>query len=302
MARLHVLGRTQLFARDLFFSQKEVRMANDRTEIGFEWPIGLTLRDVYRVLWGRWHARMPEVIAELAKDGKILLLEDAYAIAEDIQKVSDVMGCFFLDPSEEPKRFTPPDMPSCVLAAQYGEFISPTKMQEILLLYKGENLPKDLSQEERAVRIPQQHRRLVLSRRCRHEGCTETITVTVGMAAHAILSHKLLERGLCYEPPSLCMRHRDERDASMFERRSNTKDLSKKRKGKGKKGKGKGKKGKGKALAAVGDLGNNKKALENVAKLSQDPALNENENKENENGDCPVSAAAPVEESQPEMS
>ena len=249
-------------------------MANDHELAGFEWPVGLSLYDLRRIIWGRWTQRMPEVIADLAQKNVKLLLEDAYGIAGDIQRVSDLSGFFILDDVKEPERFNPPDLPACVLITQDGEFISPAKMQEIISLYEGRNLPEDLSDEERNVRISQQRRRLVLTRRCRHDGCTETVIVTVQMAARAIIGHKLMEQGAPYEPPSLCKRHRAERD-----------ELLTRKRGRGKKGKGKGK-----PLAALGDLGNNKKALEAAQQPPAEPQPHDDANqpdmKEDDNGDC----------------
>ncbi len=259
----------------------------NQDRVGFDWPIGLSLFDLRRIIWGRWMQRMPEVIADLSQKGVKLLLEDAYGIARDIQEVSDVCGFFILDGVKEPERFNPPDLPACVLITQDGEFISPAKMQEILSLYSGSNLPEDLSSYERNVRIEQQRRRLVLTRRCRHDGCTETVVVTVGMAARAIRGHKLMELGLPYEPPSLCKRHRAERDAQLKDKRS-------RRRGKGK--------GKGTPLGTIGDV--MPAAVKAAAAPPSEDINNDNpeptDTKERADGDCSISAAAPVEESQAE--
>jgi len=283
-------------------------MANKR-EIGFEWPIGLSLFDLRRIIWGRWTQRMPEVIADLAQKGVKLLLEDAYGIAREIQEVSDVSGFFILDEVREPERFNPPDLPACVLITQDGEFISPAKMQEILSLHHGQNLPEDLSSEERNVRVQQQRRRLVLTRRCRHDGCTETVVVTVGMAARAIEGHKLMEKGAPYEPPSLCKRHRAERDVALHDRRNKPHRRKK-----------------SKALGVIGDDPEVLKQIEAARKMLTDddrvalleaPPVDTSEDyaeqqrregrkmaanhepeqtKENTDGDCPIPAVAPVEE------
>jgi len=265
-------------------------MANDQDPIGFEWPIGLTLRDLYRIIWGRWHARMPEVIGELAQKGKKLLLEDAYAFAEDIQRVSDATGAFILDPAEKPERFNPPDLPTCVLIAQGGEFISPVRMQEIVDLYHGYNLPDDLPSNERSLRIHQQRGRLVLTRGCRHDGCTEIVVVTVELAGRAIIGHRLIEIGAPYEPPSLCKRHRTERDNSMKQKRSRKHSNHKK-------------KGKGKALGTIGDVAPPlntavlAKAQEAPEETPQEIELTTPDPTEEEtNVDCPVPATAAVEE------
>jgi hypothetical protein len=257
---------------------------------------------------------MPEVIGELAQKGKRLLLEDAYAIAEDIQRVSDLTQSFILDPAENPERFNPPDLPACVLIAQGGEFISPVRMQEIVDLYNGKNLPDDLSSSERNLRIYQQRRRLVLTRGCRHEGCTETVVVTVELAGRAIIGHKLIEIGAPYEPPSLCKRHRTQRDQAMDQ------DRSRKRRNRKKKGKGK-------ALGTIGDVNPEARAqvqagrdmmteedlaaarapggpsaddhavLQRMqAQITPDDDINDIQPvKEETDGDCPVPVAAPVE-------
>jgi hypothetical protein len=116
------------------------------------------------------------------------------------------------------------DLPTKVLATTNEQYMDTNDPLRILRFYDGDNLPASLSKEERAIRLEHQRKRLVLKTECREDGCHEEIKVTVAMAARAIREHHLIEKNEVYEPPTLCKKHRFDRDVRLAEKRRDRDD------------------------------------------------------------------------------
>lgn len=195
---------------------------HDDEYIVIYWPRGMSLFDLNRCFFGRYGMRSPQVSGELAEKGLCCDIDKVNAVAEQLKEASDELGFYILDPTRDPEPLQLPELPTCVLATEDAEYIDPNRMGSILALYHGKNLPKGLHDEQRKVQLKMIRRRLVASRACKTTGCLNRVNVTVGMAARAIIGHKLMEQGLPYELPTLCKGCRNLRDDKLAQRRPST--------------------------------------------------------------------------------
>lgn len=178
------------------------------------WPDRLSIFDMNRLVRAKRSCTIPDELARLAQKNIQMTPDEAYALIEQIERLSEIIGFYVLDPSEKPEQLNPQgELPACVLTTQAATYVDVNDMQRILCLYHGTNLPEYLSDEERQALIRASRQKPVLVTHCRREGCGKKIVVTVGMAAQAIIKYQLIEKGGIYEPSTLCLRCRAERDA-----------------------------------------------------------------------------------------
>lgn len=192
-------------------------------QLVLSWPGRLSIYDLNRLLRAKRTCKIPDELGRLAEKGVQLESADAYALIEQIENLADTLGFYPLDASKNPEEWEgrEADLPTCVLATSNDMFVNVNDMQRILHLYDGTNIPDYVPQGERMARRERQRRRLVLTTECREKDCHEPIHVTVAMAARAIREHHLVEKGDSYEPPTLCKRHRLDRDVHLAEKRRN---------------------------------------------------------------------------------
>lgn len=179
------------------------------------WPSNLSIFDMNRLVRAKRSCTIPDELGRLSQKGIQMTPDEAYELIKQIEQLSEVLGFYALDPSEKPERLDPQgELPVCVQTTQAATYVDVNDMQRILCLYHGTNLPAYLSVEERQALIRASRQKPVLVTHCRRENCGKKIVVTVGMAAQAIVKYQLIEKGGIYEPSTLCLKCRAERDAT----------------------------------------------------------------------------------------
>lgn len=192
------------------------------------WPDRLSLWDLNRLVRAKRTCSIPDELGRLAGKGVQMSSEEAYALITQIEDLADVLKFYPLDASREPEEWEgrEADLPTCVLATTAAQYVDVNDMARIVALDEGRNIPDYVPEQERQARKRRQRNRLVLTTQCREEGCGEEIRVTVGMAARAIREHRLIEKGDSYEPPTLCKKHRLDRDVRLADKRRNAPGLA----------------------------------------------------------------------------